>query len=206
MEIQARGGDRCLEPGPPRVAARNHATSRKWRCSFRRRLRSTGRKHRGRLLHQPKLVGARQEVTLPRVFSEGERTALGLAAFFTEAHLDASKLAIILDDPVTSLDHIRRALVAARLGALAETRQVIVFTHDVSFVADLKREAKEKNVSIAERTVTRSRADERKPGTCSLAHPWKAKDVAARLHELGTDLARIRRECGNWMTTFTRMR
>jgi FtsZ-binding cell division protein ZapB len=43
------------------------------------------RADKGALLHQPKLVGARQEVTLPRVFSEGERTALGLAAFFTEA-------------------------------------------------------------------------------------------------------------------------
>src|SRR5258708_32430918 len=68
------------------------------------------------LHHQPKLVGARQNVTLPRVFSEGERTALGLASFFTEAHLDASKSALILDDPVTSLDHVRRGLVAARLG------------------------------------------------------------------------------------------
>ena len=96
---------------------------------------------KGALLHQPKLVGARQQVTLPRVFSEGERTALGLAAFFTEAHLDGSKSALILDDPVSSLDHIRRALVATRLAALAENRQVILFTHDMAFVADLKREA-----------------------------------------------------------------
>lgn len=113
------------------------------------------RADKGALLHQPKLVGARQQVTLPRVFSEGERTALGLAAFFTEVHLDASNSAIILDDPVTSLDHIRRGLVAARLAALAETRQVAVFTHDVSFVADLKREANGKGVPIAERSVTR---------------------------------------------------
>ena len=36
------------------------------------------RAEKGALLHQPKLVGARQEVKLPRVFSEGERTALVL--------------------------------------------------------------------------------------------------------------------------------
>jgi len=156
------------------------------------------RADRGALLHQPKLVGARQQVTLPRVFSEGERSALGLAAFFTEAHLDQSKSAIILDDPVTSLDHIRRELVAARLATLAESRQVVVFTHDVSFVADLKREANGKSVQIAERSVTRSRADERKPGTCSTAHPWKAKDVPARLDELTRGLARIKKECGTW--------
>lgn len=155
------------------------------------------RADKGALLHQPKLVGTRQQVMLPRVFSEGERTALGLAAFFTEAHLDASKSAIILDDPVTSLDHIRRSLVAGRLVALSETRQVVVFTHDVSFVSDLKREANGKGVSIAERSVTRSRADERKPGVCSTAHPWKAKDVPARLNELRMELARIKRDSAN---------
>ena len=156
------------------------------------------RADKGALLHQPKLVGARQQATLPRVFSEGERSALGLAAFFTEACIDASKSAIILDDPVTSLDHIRRALVAARLAAFAETRQVVVFTHDVSFVADLKREANGKHVPIAERSVMRSRADERKPGACSTTHPWKAKEVPARLDELRRELARIKKDCGVW--------
>src|SRR5690606_27150737 len=110
----------------------------------------------GALLHQPKLVGARQQVTLPRAFSDGDRTALGLAAFFTEAHLDGSKSALILDDPVTSLDHIRRGLVAARIAALAENRQVILFTHDLAFVADLKRETGARGVPVAERSVTRS--------------------------------------------------
>lgn len=156
------------------------------------------RADKGALLHQPKLVGARQQVTLPRVFSEGERSALGLAAFFTEAHLDASNSAIILDDPVTSLDHIRRGLVAGRLAALAEARQVVIFTHDVAFVADLKQEAKARSIPVAERSVTRSRADERKPGACSTNHPWKAKDVPARLGELREELARMKKDCGNW--------
>lgn len=156
------------------------------------------RAEKGALLHQPKLVGARQQATLPRVFSEGERTALGLAAFFTEAHLDGSRSALILDDPVTSLDHIRRGLVAARLAELAETRQVILFTHDVAFVADLKREAAAKAVPVAERSVMKSRADERKPGACSTKHPWKAKDVPARIDELGQELSRIRKESSAW--------
>lgn len=156
------------------------------------------RANKGALLHQPKLVGARQQVTLPRVFSEGERTALGLAAFFTEAQLDDSRSAIILDDPVTSLDHVRRGLVASRLVAFAEYRQVILFTHDVAFVADLKREAEAKGILVAERSVTRSRADERKPGVCTKNHPWKAKDVPARLDELRRELDRIGRDCGTW--------
>jgi energy-coupling factor transporter ATP-binding protein EcfA2 len=153
---------------------------------------------RGMLLHQPKLVGALQNTTLPRVFSEGERTALGLAAFFTEVHLDASKSVVILDDPVSSLDHIRRGLVAERLAALGETRQVVVFTHDISFVADLKREAKGMGVPIGERSVTRGRGRERKPGACSTKHPWKAKDVPERLGELQRELARIKRDRKGW--------
>lgn len=156
------------------------------------------RADKGNLFHQPKLVGARQQVTLPRVFSEGERTALGLAAFFTETHLDGSNSALILDDPVTSLDHIRRGLVAARLAKLAETRQIILFTHDVAFVADLKREAAAKGIQVAERSVIRSRADERKPGACTTKHPWKAKDVPARLDELRQEISRIRRESSAW--------
>lgn len=156
------------------------------------------RAERGALLHQPKLVGARQQVTLPRVFSEGERTALGLAAFFTEAQLDDSKSALILDDPVTSLDHIRRGRVASRLATLAGSRQIVVFTHDVSFVADLKREANGKGVPIADRSVVRSRADEKRPGACTTKHPWKAKDVAERIGDLRHVLARIKRESGRW--------
>ena len=159
------------------------------------------RAKKGALLHQPKLVRARQRVKLPSVFSEGEQTALGLAAFFTEAQLDASRSALILDDPVTSLDHVRRSLVAARLAELAASRQVVVFTHDVSFVADLKRAADEADVVIASRSVTRSRADNGRPGLCSEEHPWKAKDVRARLGELREGLARIRRESSHWDET-----
>ena len=156
------------------------------------------RADKGALLHQPKLVGARQQVTLPKVFSEGERTALGLAAFFTEAQLNGSRSALILDDPVTSLDHVRRGLVATRLAALAETRQVILFTHDVAFVGDLRREAGARGVPVAERSVIRSRADERKPGVCIKKHPWKAKDVPARLDELRQELSRIKKESSRW--------
>ncbi len=151
------------------------------------------RAERGALLHQPKLVGARQDAALPRVFSEGERTALGLAAFFAEAALDGSRSALILDDPVSSLDHVRRRRVAARVAELGQDRQVVAFTHDVAFVADLKKEADRMDVTVAERSVVRSRGGDRKPGTCTQTHPWKAKDVRDRINELKEDLARMRR-------------
>jgi hypothetical protein len=150
------------------------------------------------LLHQPKLVGATQDVTVPRVLSEGEQTVLGLSAFFTEAELDESNSALIFDDPVSSLDHVRSPRVAARLAEFGETRQVVVFTHDTSFVLYLKKAAYAKEVPVAERTVSKSRAGDKKPGVCSLHHPWKAKDVTERLQQLKTDLARIKRERADW--------
>jgi wobble nucleotide-excising tRNase len=74
-------------------------------------------------------------------FSEGKQTALGFAIHFTEASLDASQSALGVDDPATSLEHIRRAKVAAPPAAPSQSRQVVVFTQEVAFVAELKTKA-----------------------------------------------------------------
>lgn len=150
---------------------------------------------KGQLRHQPAFVGAVQRATLPQVLSEGEQTALGLAGFFTEVYFDDSHSAVILDDPVSSLDHVRRQHVANRLAELSVDRQVIVFTHDVSFVADLRRAADEVQVEFTERSVVRRG---NAPGLCQEGHPWKSRDVKARLAELNTELARIQKNAGDW--------
>ena len=85
---------------------------------------------KGRLLHRPALLGAVRPAAVTKVLSEGEQTALGLSGFFTEVVFDTSKSAVVLDDPVTSLDHERRSLVAKRLVELAADRQIVVFTHE----------------------------------------------------------------------------
>ena len=149
--------------------------------------------------HRPALLGAKTPRPVEEVLSEGEQTALGLAGYFTEAYFDESKSALVLDDPVSSLDHIRRARVARRLAELAADRQVIVFTHDVAFVGDLRRAADETQVPFAERGVQR-RGDSL-PGVCTDQHQWKAKDVPRRLQELEQDLARIKRDRGGWDQT-----
>ena len=148
-----------------------------------------GRK--GALQHQPAFVGAVQKAPLPRVLSEGEQTALGMAGFFTEVELEPSKSAVVLDDPVSSLDHVRRGCVAARLARLAHERQVIVFTHDTAFVVDLRLAARSEGVEVVERFIERFRGV---PGQCSTGHPWKVKDVGPRLQVLEQELAQIRRE------------
>ena len=128
--------------------------------------------------------------------SEGEQTALGLAGFLTEAYFDDTKSAIVLDDPVSSLDHIRRAHVATRLAEFALDRQVIVFSHDVTFVGELRKAAERVQADFTERWVER-RADGA-VGVCRDQHPWKVKDAGTRLDHLTSELARIKREKEKW--------
>lgn len=150
---------------------------------------------KGKLLHRPALLGAAREAPVTKVFSEGEQTALGLAGFFTEVVFDTTKSAVVLDDPITSLDHSRRSLVAQRLVEFAANRQVTVFTHEVSFVGDLVRHASEARVAVTERWVQRN-GD--LLGVCANKHPWKAKDVKARIGVLEHELVEIKRERARW--------
>ncbi len=71
------------------------------------------------------------------VASEGEQRCIALAAFLSELSQASHQLALVFDDPVSSLDHWHREKIAERLVVEAQHRQVIVFTHDVVFLNDL---------------------------------------------------------------------
>lgn len=76
--------------------------------------------------------------TANRILSEGEQRAISLADFLTEIQLNPNNTGVIFDDPVTSLDHLRKTDIAKRIVGLAVNKQVIVFTHDLLFVNFLK--------------------------------------------------------------------
>jgi energy-coupling factor transporter ATP-binding protein EcfA2 len=146
---------------------------------------------KGKLRHQPALLGATG--SSPRqVLSEGEQTAAGLAGFFTEIHFDASKSAVVFDDPMSSLDHERRDKAARRVVEIATDRQVIVFTHDLVFLGEMVKVAGELKVTVSERTIERNGA--KRPGLIVDNHPWKAKDAKARLASLETGLADLKKK------------
>ena len=69
-----------------------------------------------------------------KVLSEGEHRCVALAAFLAELSTVEAQSAIVFDDPVSSLDHLHRDRVAARLAEEGAKRQVIVFTHDMAFL------------------------------------------------------------------------
>lgn len=148
---------------------------------------------KGQLRHKPALLGATLATkTVRDVLSEGEQTALGLAGLLTEIDFDDSQSALVLDDPITSLDHGRREKVAKRLAVLAGSRQVIVFTHDLTFLGDLTRAAKEEGAKLQERSIVRG--SKGMSGVVLETHPWKAKDAKKRIGDLRQDLVKIKKD------------
>jgi len=112
------------------------------------------------------------------VLSEGEQTATALADFLTEVELNGSCAGVIFDDPVTSMDHIRKEAIAHRLVKEAATRQVIIFTHDILFTNCLANAAIEKGVDFTGRTVCNT--DTQEPGCVDvLAFPYEKYEGAA---------------------------
>jgi energy-coupling factor transporter ATP-binding protein EcfA2 len=82
------------------------------------------------------------------ILSEGEQRAVAVASFLAEVNLGDNGHCIVFDDPVSSLDHKRRELVAQRLVAEARRRQVVIFTHDLYFLSLLQLEAAHKSVPL----------------------------------------------------------
>lgn len=97
--------------------------------------------------------------TPDKVLSEGEKRAVALADFLTEVALDTTSSAVILDDPVTSLDLEWRGLIASILAKEAERRQVIVFTHDLPFLYLFKRYCEQERVEIVTHWIKRGDCD-----------------------------------------------
>lgn len=80
-----------------------------------------------------------------RVLSEGEQRATALADFLTEIRVAGNCSGLVFDDPVTSLDHDRKRLIAKRIAEESKERQVIVFTHDLVFVHHLTETVEDPN-------------------------------------------------------------
>lgn len=83
-----------------------------------------------------------QQVPVSSVLSEGEQRVTAIAGFFADLTESGDSSTLVFDDPVSSLDQEFRVKVAQRLLEEAESRQVLIFTHDFSFVQYLYEEKK----------------------------------------------------------------
>lgn len=123
-----------------------------------------------------------------RILSEGEQKVCSLADFLTEVRLDDNSAGIIFDDPVTSLDHARKDLMAQRLVAESKNRQVVILTHDIVFFLALQNYAGKMSVTTEVQTVKKFGHI---PGNIRSDEPWIAMTMAKRVRYLKNELQRI---------------
>jgi hypothetical protein len=122
------------------------------------------------------------------VLSEGERRAVALAFFLAEVAVSEHNGGIVLDDPVSSLDHARRSYVARRIVEEASRRQAIVFTHDIVFLTELQSFARQNGYDPGVNALRRV-ADV--PGVASQNLPWAAQNVSKRIGHLRNEFQRL---------------
>lgn len=148
---------------------------------------------RGALYHKLQLRRA-PGVSVPKVVSEGEARCLSIASFFAELSTAADRSSILFDDPVSSLDHNWRDKVAARLVKEAQSRQVVVFTHDIVFLLALQGQSDHLNVNFKPQYLRRVPTS---AGLIEQRLPWPAMKVNARvghLKDLWQHAAKLERE------------
>lgn len=146
--------------------------------SIKTKLRERG--HKGKTLHR---LGFSFPTTIKidEILSEGEQRAIALGSFLAELTLANHFCGIVFDDPVSSLDHSRRQQVACRLVEEAKVRQVVIFTHDTSFLGQIRDEIKSKNVPKSIMFLDRQ-AD--RPGRVFDGLPWDHMGYKERIDYL----------------------
>ena len=136
---------------------------------------------RGKMFHQILLENLTNK-NIYDILSEGEQRALALGAFLAELSLANHSCGIVFDDPVSSLDHSRRQKVASRLAHEAKKRQVIVFTHDTSFLRQIRREIEKHK--IEHKICYLEWQGDKYAGSICEGLPWELKNYKERINNL----------------------
>ena len=117
-------------------------------------------------------------IALKDVLSEGEHRCISLATFLSELSISEHKSAIIFDDPVSSLDHKWRNKISKRIAEEALDRQVIVFTHDITFLIMIQEHSNKLNCDLDIKSLTRKQTE---TGLIASNPPWDALPVGKRI-------------------------
>lgn len=118
---------------------------------------------------------------LDEILSEGEQRAIAIGAFLAELRLASHGGGIVFDDPVSSLDHWRRRHVARRLVEEAKGRQVIVLTHDTTFLGELRDAIEQLGV---DHQMHHLEWMGNRPGFVFAGLPWAHKSYKERIDRL----------------------
>ncbi len=136
-----------------------------------------------------KLVFTRApNVEVPKVASEGQQRCLSIAAFFAELSTADTSDGIVFDDPISSLDFRYRNAVAVRLVEEAQSRQVVVFTHDLLFFHELSDIAERLSIEQHHQHVRQLPTG---AGVCIAQLPFWAMATKAKLGYLNAECQRL---------------
>src|SRR5690554_3172067 len=127
-------------------------------------------------------------IALKDILSEGEHRCISLATFLSELSISEHKSAIIFDDPVSSLDHKWRNKIAKRITEEALDRQVIVFTHDITFLLMIQEHSKSLRCDLDMKSLTRKKKE---TGLIASNPPWDALPVGKRIGILKNDYQQL---------------
>jgi energy-coupling factor transporter ATP-binding protein EcfA2 len=96
---------------------------------------------RGHIYHQIQLENCPSTVRTSEVLSEGEFRIVSLAGFLADVEGSSDDTPFIFDDPISSLDQLYEEATIKRIARLSLSRQVIIFTHRLSFLTLLEEAA-----------------------------------------------------------------
>lgn len=160
------------------------------------KVKLTSRAVEGKMYHKL-IMDLPNSHKLPEILSEGEQRAMAIASFLAELSVAGHTGGAIFDDPVSSLDHHRRVLVAERLVQEAKHRQIIVFTHDAFFLGELR--------SLADRTSVQSKCYHLEwttggefAGYCNDGLPWHHQSFKDRIDAMEKEQRQLQKD---WLPT-----
>ncbi len=143
----------------------------------------------GTTYHQIELDGCTDlSAHLTDILSEGEQNIVAIAGFLAELNVCGHKNPIVLDDPVCSLDHKYSEKIAERLVQESAKRQIIVFTHNISFLLDLQNKSESQGQYCHCVDVHR---EGNVTGVIRGEESWHAMPINRRLHFIEQEVTKI---------------
>jgi energy-coupling factor transporter ATP-binding protein EcfA2 len=125
------------------------------------------------------------------ILSEGEQRSIALANFLAETSIHNNNICIIFDDPVSSLDYKRRELIADRLIEEAQRKQVVILTHDLTFLLTLQKKCEQQRLDYLSTTIRKIQST---TGIIEESIPWIGMPVKKRISHLKENLQKLESE------------
>lgn len=160
---------------------RFHSECRRLEANFSAEIKQRGRK--GSTVSKLTISGG----SPTDILSEGEQRSIALANFLAETSLDDNNECLVFDDPVSSLDHKRRDSIAKRLVEEAGEKQVVILTHDITFLITIQKYC-EDNINCQVDSIINWKGE----SGIVQDSPWMTLPVRSRIKRLRNDLQSIK--------------